>query len=47
MARKPTPPKPLREWRIILIRSTGHLLGRVDAPDTASADGLSAAKPIG
>jgi hypothetical protein len=33
MARKPTlPKKPLREWRITLIRKKGQYLGRVEAP---------------
>jgi hypothetical protein len=32
MERKPTPPKkPLREWRITLIRAKGQYLGRVEA----------------
>ncbi len=37
MAHKPTPPKPLREWRITLIRAKGQYLGRVEAPDEESA----------
>ena len=37
MARKPASPKPLREWRITLIRAKGKHLGRVMAPDAESA----------
>ncbi len=39
MARKPTPPlrKPLREWRITLIRAKGQYLGRVEAPAIKAA----------
>ena len=33
-----TPPKkPVREWRITLIRAKGQYLGRVEAPDAESA----------
>ena len=36
--RKPTwSTKPLREWRITLIRAKGQYLGRVEAPDAESA----------
>ena len=31
------PKKPLREWRITLIRAKGEYLGRVEAPDAESA----------
>ena len=39
MARKPaTPPKkPLREWRITVVRAKGQYLGRVEASDAESA----------
>jgi hypothetical protein len=39
MARKPTSPpkKPLREWRITLIRAKGRYLGHVEAPDAETA----------
>ncbi len=37
MARKPTPRKPIRRWRIILVRAKGAPLGTVEAPDAESA----------
>jgi hypothetical protein len=37
MAHKPASPKPLREWRITLIRAKGIYLGRVQAPDAETA----------
>jgi hypothetical protein len=33
----PSPKKPLREWRITLIPKKGQYLGRVEAPDAATA----------
>ena len=31
------PQKPMRNWRIIVIRAKGHTLGRVRAPDAETA----------
>jgi hypothetical protein len=33
----PSPKKSLREWRITLIPKKGQYLGRVEAPDAATA----------
>jgi hypothetical protein len=38
MARKPTAPnKPLREWRISILRDKVHYLGHIVAPDDREA----------
>jgi len=37
MARKPTTPPKLREWRIVIIRAKIVYLGRVMAPDNEAA----------
>jgi hypothetical protein len=37
MKKAAPPKKPLREWRITLIRKKGQYLGRVEAPDAESA----------
>jgi hypothetical protein len=37
MKKRAPPKKPLREWRISLIRKQGRYLGRVEAPNEQSA----------
>jgi hypothetical protein len=37
MAKKPTPKKPQRRWRITYVRAKGRPLGTVEAADAASA----------
>ena len=38
MSQRTRPKKPVRSWRVILIRSRGEYLGSVEAPDRERAE---------
>jgi hypothetical protein len=38
VSRRTNPQKPLRSWRVIIIRSKGEYLGSVEAPDSETAE---------
>jgi hypothetical protein len=41
VSRRTPPPKPLRSWRVIIIRSKGEYLGSVEAPDRERAEAVA------
>jgi hypothetical protein len=41
VSRRTHPQKPLRSWRVIIIRSRGEYLGSVEAPDRERAQAVA------
>jgi hypothetical protein len=41
VSRRTNPKKPLRSWRVIIIRSPGEYLGSVGAPDRERAEAVA------